>query len=160
MKKEQERVFSFYKGFWSWKAENIGMWIGAGILEVLFGVFMLIPYSEIQSDMGFVILPMLMGIGGATMYMAPYLTFREGNDTVSIYEKIKYLPIDYREVKKLRLKKLIQFVAKVFAVILVIKLFFCAFGTDTIRNIDIAYTILVGLVWPIISAFPYVWFSK
>jgi len=160
MNKEQEKIFVFYKEFWSWKAENIGMWIGAGILEVLFGIFMMIPYSEMQSDMGFVVLPMIMGFGGAAMYIAPYISFREGTETVSIYEKIKYLPIDYREVKKLRLKKLMQFVAKIFVVIFVFKLFFSTFGTEMIRSIDILYTILMGLVWPIVSAFPYAWFSK
>lgn len=160
MNKEQEKIFAFYKEFWSWNAENIGMWIGAGILEVLFAIFMMIPYAEMQSDMGMVVLPMLMGFGGGAMYIAPYITFREGTDTVSIYEKIKYLPIDYREVKRLRLKKLIQFVAKIFVVILVFKLFFSTFGMEMIRGVDILYTILVGLVWPVLSVFPYVWFSK
>ena len=90
MNKEQEKIFVFYKEFWSWKAENIGMWVGAGILEVLFAIFMMIPYAEMQSDMGMVVLPMLMGFGGGAMYISPYITFREGTDTVSIYEKIKY----------------------------------------------------------------------
>lgn len=94
------------------------------------------------------------------MYIAPYITFREGTDTVSIYEKIKYLPIDYREVKKLRLKKLIQFVAKIFVIIFVCQMFFTFFGVGAIRGEDILYVILIGFVWPIISNFPYVWFSK
>lgn len=160
MNKEQEKIFAFYKEFWSWKAENIGMWIGAGILEVLFAIFMMIPYAEMQSDMGMIVLPMLMGLGGGAMYIAPYITFREGTDTVSIYEKIKYLPIDYREVKKLRVKKLVLFVAKVFAVIMAFKLFFGTFGFEMIQSMDILYTVLVGFVWPIVSNLPYVWFSK
>lgn len=160
MNKEQEKIFAFYKEFWSWKAENIGMWIGAGILEVLFAIFMMIPYAEIQNDTGMIVLPMLMGLGGGAMYIAPYITFREGTDTVSIYEKIKYLPIDYREVKKLRVKKLVLFVAKVFAVIMAFKLFFGTFGFEMIQSMDILYTVLVGFVWPIVSNLPYVWFSK
>ena len=160
MNKEQEKIVAFYKEFWSWKAENIGMWIGAGILEFLFGIFMMIPYAEIQSDMGMIVLPMLMGFGGGAMYIAPYITFREGTDTVSIYEKIKYLPIDYREVKRLRVKKLVLFALKVFAVIMVFKLFFGTFGVEKIRSMDILYTTLVGLVWPIVSNLPYAYLSK
>lgn len=160
MNREQEKIFAFYKEFWSWKADNIGMWIGAGILEVLFGIFMMIPYAEMQSDMGMVVLPMLMGFAGCAMYIAPYISFREGTETVSIYEKIKYLPIDYREVKKLRLKKLMQFVSKIFVIIFVCQMFFTYFGVGVIRVEDVIYVVLVGLVWPIISAFPYVWFSK
>lgn len=160
MNKEQEKIFAFYKEFWSWKAENIGMWIGAGILEVLFAIFMMIPYTEMQRDMGMIALPMLFGFGGGAMYIAPYITFREGMDTVSIYEKIKYLPIDYREVKKLRVKKLVLFVAKIFAVIMVFKLFFGTFGFEMIRSMDVLYTILVGFVWPILTNLPFAYFSK
>ena len=160
MNREQEKIVAFYKEFWSWKADNIGMWIGAGILEVLFGIFMMIPYSQMQSDMGFIVMPMLFGTGGAAMYIAPYITFREGADTVSIYEKIKYLPIDYREMKKLRVKKLVQFVTKIFMVIFGCQMFFTYFGVGIIRIEDVIYAVLVGLVWPIASTFPYVWFSK
>jgi len=160
MNKEQERIFAFYKEFWSWKADNIGMWIGAGILEVLFGIFMMIPYSEMQSDMAFVVLPMMLGFGGGAMYIAPYITFREGMDTVSIYEKIKYLPIDYREMKKLRVKKLVQFVAKVFVIMFGCQMFFTYFGVGKIRLADVVYAILVGLVWPILSNLPFAYFSK
>ena len=160
MNKEQEKIFAFYKEFWSWKAENIGMWIGAGILEVLFAIFMMIPYAEMQSDMGMIVLPMLMGLGGGAMYIAPYITFREGTDTVSIYGKIKYLPIDYREVKKLRVKKLVLFVAKVFAVVFGMHMFFTFFGAGTIRKEDVIYVILVGFVWPIVGNLPFAYFSK
>jgi len=160
MKKEQEKIYAFYKEFWSWKADNVGMWIGAGVLEVLFGIFMMIPYAEMQTDMAFVVLPMMMGFGGAAMYIAPYISFREGQDMVSICEKIKYLPIDGREVKKLRVRKLMLFVAKIFSVILVSHLFFTYFGVGTIRIEDVVYIVLVGLVWPIVSNLPYAWFSK
>ena len=160
MNREQEKIFAFYKEFWSWKADNIGMWIGAGILEVLFGIFMMIPYSEMQSNMGFIVLPMVMGFGGAAMYIAPYITFREGQDTVNIYEKIKYLPIDYKEVKKLRLRKLVQFVAKVFVVIFGCRMFFTYFGVGMIWVEDVIYAILVGFVWPILSNLPFAYLGK
>ena len=160
MSREQEKISAFYKEFWSWKADNIGMWIGAGIFEVLFGVFMMIPYPEMQSDMGLIVLPMMMGFAGGAMYVAPYISFREGQETVSIYEKIKYLPVDYREMKKFRLKKLVLFVAKVFIVIFACQMFFTYFGVGSIRLADVAYAVLVGLVWPIVSNLPYVWFGK
>ena len=43
MKKEQQKVRAFYKEFLSWKAESIGQWIGAGFLEVVFGIMMMVP---------------------------------------------------------------------------------------------------------------------
>ena len=160
MNEEQQKIAAFYKEFWSGKEDNSGMWIGAGILELLFGIFMMIPYAKMQSNMGLVALTMIFGFAGGTMYIAPYITFQEGQNTVSIYEKIKYLPIDYREVKKLRLKKLIQFVAKVFVIIFVCQMLFTFWGIGRIRPADISYVILVGFVWPIVSNLPFAWFSK
>ena len=76
MKKEQQKVRAFYKEFLSWKAESIGQWIGAGFLEVLFGIMMMVPYQEMKEDNGFVVMPMLFGFLGTMLYIAPYLTFR------------------------------------------------------------------------------------
>ena len=92
--------------------------------------------------------------------MVPYITFREGQNTVSIYEKLKYLPIDYKEIKKLRLTKLALFVAKIFPIIFICQLFFTYFGYGRIRVEDVIYAVLAGLVWPVVSNLPYAWFSK
>ena len=89
MKKEQQKVRAFYKEFLSWKAESIGQWIGAGFLEVLFCIMMMVPYQEMKEDNGFVVMPMLFRFLGAMLYIAPYLTFREEGNSVSIYKKIK-----------------------------------------------------------------------
>lgn len=160
MNAEQIKVRKFYKEFWSWKADNVGIWIGAGIIEVLFVIMMMIPYPEMQTDMGFVALPLMFGFFGPMLYMVPYITFREGQNSVSIYEKLKYLPIDYKEIKKLRLTKLVLFVAKIFPIILICQLFFTYFGYGSIRGEDVVYAALVGLVWPVVSNLPYAWFSK
>lgn len=160
MNSEQLKVRKFYKEFWPWKADNIGMWIGAGIIEVLFVIMMMIPYPKMQADMGFVVLPLMFGFFGPMLYMVPYITFREGQNTVSIYEKLKYLPIDYKEIKKLRLIKLVLFAVKIFPIILICQLFFTYFGFGNIRIEDVIYVILVGLVWPIMSNLPYAWFNK
>lgn len=160
MNSEQLKVRKFYKEFLSWKADNVGMWIGAGIIEVLFVIMMMIPYPEMQADTGFVVLPLMFGFFGPMLYMFPYITFREGQNTVSIYEKLKYLPIDYREIKKMRLIKLVLFVVKIFPIILICQLFFCTFGFEMIRTEDVVYTILVGLVWPIVSNLPYALLGK
>lgn len=160
MNAEQIKVRKFYKDFWSWKADNVGMWLGAGIIEVLFVIMMMIPYPEMQTDMSFVVLPLMFGFFGPMLYLVPYITFREGQNSVSIYEKLKYLPIDYREIKKMRVINLVFWVAKIFPIILICQLFFTYFGYGAIHVEDVIYTILMGLVWPIVSNLPYAWFSK
>ena len=160
MKKEQIRVRKFYKEFLSWKAEGVGMWLGSIIIEVFFVVMAVIPYQEMKQDIWLVGLPMIFGFAGGALYVAPYITFFENQKSVSIYEKIKYLPIDYQEVKKMRLEKLMIFEARIFLIVLVCNLFFSYFGFGAIAAEDVAYVVLIGLVCPIVSNLPYVWFSK
>lgn len=159
MKKEQQKVRAFYKEFLSWKAESIGLWIGAGFLEVLFGIMMMIPYQEMREDSGFVIMPMLFGFLGAMLYIAPYLTFREEGSPVSIYEKIKYLPVDYRQIQKMRIWYLIRFVAKIFPVLFLLQMA-TSYWSKTLTAANLIYVILLGLVWPILSNLPFAWFGK
>ena len=59
MSDEQRKVRKFYKEFLSWKAENIGVWIGTGFIEVLFAVMMMIPYQEMLHDPGLFVFPVL-----------------------------------------------------------------------------------------------------
>ena len=159
MKKEQQKVRAFYKEFLSWKAESIGQWIGAGFLEVLFGIMMMVPYQEMKEDNGFVVMPMLFGFLGAMLYIAPYLTFREEENQVSIYEKIKYLPVDYRQIQKMRVWYLIRFVAKIFPVLFLLQMA-TSYWSKALTAANLIYVILLGLVWPILSNLPFAWFGK
>lgn len=159
MKKEQQKVRAFYKEFLSWKAESIGQWIGAGFLEVLFGIMMMVPYQEMKEDNGFVVMPMLFGFLGAMLYIAPYLTSREEGNQVSIYEKIKYLPVDYRQIQKMRVWYLIRFVAKIFPVLFLLQMA-TSYWSKTLTAANLIYAILLGLVWPILSNLPFAWFGK
>ena len=159
MKKEQQKVRAFYKEFLSWKAESIGQWIGAGFLEVLFGIMMMVPYQEMKEDNGFVVMPMLFGFLGAMLYIAPYLTCREEENQVSIYEKIKYLPVDYRQIQKMRVLYLIRFVAKIFPVLFLLQMA-TSYWSKTLTAANLIYAILLGLVWPILRNLPFEWFGK
>ena len=159
MKKEQQKVRAFYKEFLSWKAESIGQWIGAGFLEVLFGIMMMVPYQEMKEDNGFVVMPMLFGFLGAMLYIAPYLTFREEGNSVSIYEKIKYLPVDYRQIQKMRIWYLIRFVAKIFPILFLLQMA-TSYWSNTLTVANLIYVILLGLVWPILSNLPFAWLGK
>lgn len=160
MNSEQQKVRKFYKEFLSWKAESVGMWLGAGIVETMFVISMMVPYQEMKYDMGFVALPWTFGWLGAMLYINPYLIFREEQNSVSIYEKLKYLPIDYREIKKMRTIYLIKFVMKIFPAAFVCQIAFSYFLFQEITFENIVYAVLTGLIWPIASNLPYVWHGK
>ena len=120
---------------------------------------MMVPYQEMREDSGFVAMPMLFGFLGAMLYIAPYLTFREEGNSVSIYEKIKYLPVDYRQIQKMRVWYLIRFVAKIFPVLFLLQMA-TSYWSKTLTAANLICAILLGLVWPILSNLPFAWFGK
>ena len=159
MNSEQRKVRKFYKEFLSWKADNIGLWIASGFMVVFFCVTMLISYEEILENMKLVMFPMLLGFLGPYFYLNPYITFREGTESYSIYERIKYLPIDYHEIQKMRAAYLAKFVGKVFLAVLFFQVFLM-FGAGGFTIENVLYVLLIGLVWPFVSNLPIAWFSK
>ena len=153
MSEEQKRVRKFYKTFLSWKAENIGMWIGAGFLEILFAISMMIPLQEIVYEPGLVTFPFLLSVLGAMLYIRPYQVFVEERQETSIYEKIKYLPIDIAEIRKMRVVYLVSFVGKIFPIVLILQLLFAHWYFEiTLGNV--IYAVIMGVVLPIIGNLP------
>lgn len=154
MNDEQRKVRKFYKEFLSWKAENIGVWIGAGFIEVLFAVMMMIPYQEMLHDPGLFVFPVLFGWLGPMLYLKPYQTFAEGQQQCSIYEKIKYLPIDLKEIRKMRVVYLASFVGKIFPIMMILQLLCAYWSFKEITIANIIYAIGMGFVLPVLGNLP------
>lgn len=159
MNSEQMKVRKFYKEFFSWSADNLGPWIAAGFMEVFYFAMMAIPYEEILEEGAFVLFPLMLGFFGAYFYLNPYIVFREDTKTYSIYERIKFLPVDFREIQKMRTIYLAKFVAKIAPMIILIQLLTTHFSYG-ITVESVVYAVFGGLIWPFLSNLPVAWFSK
>lgn len=154
-KVQEQRIQKFYKEFLSWSADNIGVWIGAGALEFLMGISCAVPLQEMLSDVdgdSRLMMVMLLALGsiGATLYIRPYVVFTEEKKSVSILEKVKFLPIDIGEIRRYRTKKMLFFLLKLFPVFLALQ---CAttyysYGRITIWNV--LYIMLVTVLIPFV----------
>lgn len=159
MNSEQRRVRKFYKEFLTWSADNIGLWIAAGFMEVFYGVMMMIPYQEMAEEGAFLMLPLLFGFAGPFFYLRPYIAFREDTEYYSIYERIKYLPVDFREIQKMRTIYLAKFVGKIAPVFILVQLLATNFSYEITMG-NVMYALFGGLIWPFLSNLPVAWFSK
>ena len=159
MNSEQRKVREFYKNLLSLSAENVGMWFVAGFFEFICFVMMAVPYQEMLEEGPLMVIPMMFGSFAAYFYLCPYLTFREGAKSVSIYERIKYLPVDYREIQKMRSIYLAKFVLKTFPAMLVVQLLTTLFSYE-ITMANILYAVGVSLLLPLLINLPVAWFSK
>lgn len=159
MNSEQKKVREFYKEFLTWSADNIGMWIAAGFMEVFYFAMMAIPYEEMAEEGALALFPLVLGFLGPYFYLNPYLVFREDTKSYSIYERIQFLPVDFREIQKMRVIYLAKFVVKIAPAIILIQLLTTGFSYGITAE-SIVYAIFCGLVWPFLSNLPVAWYSK
>ena len=159
MNSEQMKVRKFYKEFLTWSADNIGMWIVAGVMEVFYFAMMAIPYVEMIEEGALALFPLVLGFAGPYFYLNPYLVFREDTKSYSIYERIKFLPVDFREIQKMRTIYLAKFVVKTAPAFILIQLLTTHFSYGVTVE-SLVYAVLGGLVWPFLSNLPIAWYSK
>lgn len=156
---DQKRIRLFYKAFLGQRPDSIGMWLAAAFMELLFGVLMAVPYQEVKKDPQMLILMLLFGYLGTMFYIGPYLSYRENGKMTSIYEKLKYLPVDYREIQKMRVCYMSKYVMKTGLVLMLFQFATSKFsGTFAMENI--VYVVVIGILWPILSNLPMAWFTK
>lgn len=160
-KKQQETLQIFFTNFLSWDTGNIGQWIVTGIMEVVLGIFLWIPYQEMSKEGHDSIRVLLFpSLWGAMTYLLPYIQFTEDKRNKRVYEKLKYLPISLKELRYFRLKKLTVFCFKLFLIFLAGQLFFSAVFFHEITLANIAYPAFYGLILPLVINGPAWWFAK
>lgn len=157
---EKDSIRQFYKNIMSWKGENVVLWVVAGICEIPLFIMMFIPYQVICVEEGWLIMAAMFGTFGAMLYLMPYVRFVENQKQYNILEKLRYLPIDLKKMKKYRLEKLVIFQSKIFGVSLVGQILFSVAVRGELNWKNICYVIVLGFLWPILSCLSYAYSGK
>lgn len=162
--REQQLVRKFYKEFLSWKAENVGIWIGAGFVELFLLLFVAVPFQEILGDGELerlmLILGAVFGWMAPFLYIMPYITFKEEQKDCSISAKLQYLPVNIREIQKMRVSYLVKFVLIQFGVALVLQLLTSWFTYHEIIRYNVLYATVAALIWPLVVNLPVAMYSR
>lgn len=155
---EQKMIRLFYKEFLSWKSENIGMWIGAGFVEMFLLISTMVPFQEVlgtsEIEKTIIIMVAVVGWLAPFLYIMPYVTFKEEQKDCSITAKLKYLPVDIKEIQKMRVTYLLKFVVKQFLVALVLQILTSMYSYGEITWANVWYIVVAALVWPLVVNMP------
>lgn len=141
----------FFTNFGSVRADNIGFLLLAVLFEFFHGAAMMVPYQEVLYDRAVFLVPMATGAFGPALYLLPYFLVMEDGKGISITEKLKYLPVDVRDIRRLRIEKLAAFVCRLFPVFFCLQLLFSGLYFKEICIGNILYALFFGLVWPFLS---------
>ena len=148
MDKDREQLLnSFFKEFFTWKADNLGLWILAGIADTGAIVAMCIPYQNITKNTWGI--ATLLVYAGVMEYISPYIIYQSGTQSKRFYDTIKYLPVSLSELKLFRIKKVIIFCLKMFVIFLAGQLICSLICFHTIGWGNILYPLVCGLIIPL-----------
>ena len=155
---EQKMIRKFYKEFLSWKSENIGMWIGAGFVEMFLLLSAMVPFQEVlgtsEIERTMIIMVAVVGWLAPFLYIMPYVTFKEEQKDCSITAKLKYLPVDIKEIQKMRVTFLLKFVVKQFVAAMVLQMLTSMYSYGEITWANVWYIVVAALVWPLVVNMP------
>lgn len=155
-KNREQVIDKFFKEFFTWKADNIGMWIVAGFMEVICVGFMCIPFQNMIEE-GLVGIAAILAVLGAWYYINPYIFYMDEGKRRRIYYVINYLPVSLKELRIFRLKKVTLFCLKMFLIFIVGQLIFALICFHEISWGNFIYPFVCGLVAPMVSAFLSIW---
>lgn len=151
-KKQQKKLDEFYKEETTWYPEHIGnnflmcIFIGISISILVIPTVALDGKYDIKA---FVVTPWLLYNAGILTYLSKFTTYRDKiNQSKSIYELIKYLPISYEQIVLYKLKKLLSRFLLINVIIIVIKNVISIAAYRKISIFDIIIPIALGLVFP------------
>ncbi len=147
--KEQRTLQEFYKDLLAWNGESTLCWILTGLMVGISGIFIMIPYQEVAADIkemcGFIFTFIAFGV---ISYLQPYIRFNEGGKMISIYQKLKYIPVSKREIRLYCLQKLLIFCIRMFLVLFVLQIFFAIVFFKEIVWGNIWYPVVFGGLIP------------
>ncbi|MBE5888335.1 MAG: hypothetical protein E7283_05790 [Lachnospiraceae bacterium] len=165
MTEEQKKVRKFYKDFQGWKPDTIGTWIGAGFLVVFMLIGCAIPVQEMiaQVDgdvelLGWMMVLMFGPLAGF-LYLRPYTTYTENlytnnAKTVRIIDKLKYVPIDLSEIRKMKVTYLFKFYAKIAPFCMLLQVLTSLHSYNEVTWKNVLYIFVMAFVWPVLANLP------
>ena len=144
---------NFYRGYLR-KGNSFltGYRISAGIMLLMAGVFMMLPYQYIQEKQFILIVSIVLGYSGAEMHMSAYRVYMNSqNAIVPLWGILQNLPVSRMTLWKYRLKKLVVFQFKFYVVAQVIQLLFSIQFGYGVEVSNFLYPLLAGFIWPVLA---------
>lgn len=158
-KSREEVLNSFFKDFFSWKADNIGYWILAAMVELEAVCVMCIPFQNINKKNIWWI-SLILIVCGVIEYINPYIYYKDDRKNRCIYDTIKYLPVSLEELKLFRWKKSVKFCLKMFGIFFAGQIIFSLICFHQIGWGNLLFPIVGGLLIPLVMSGIYVWTVK
>lgn len=155
-KDKQQIIDEFYREFLSYRPESIGVWFGAGLMAVIYGIYMWVPH-EFHTIPAISALMLFFGFLGPYLYLQPYRVYREvtmGNtmpEGKNIAEILRYVPIDRADLRLYRRRKLLRFCSYTGIVYIAGQLLLSLAICHRLTGKTVVFAIFMGYILPLLA---------
>lgn len=124
-KEQREKIREFERQQISYQRAGlppqIASWIGYFFCVFAAACPAQVYAKDKEGILGIVMVIYVWVVLGAQFFIMPYLQFQEGKKLVSVLQKIKYLPVDSREIKIVCMGYLMKYIKRIFEIALVVQ---------------------------------------
>ena len=147
----RKRIKQFDKEFYSYSSgSDIGLRIAAYFMDGCAIFLMFFPFQEVLKDR-FIFFFVGMFFGLSTLYYTQsYLQYRDEQKQKSIYQIIRYLPVNLTDVRMVRVEYLFHYKKKIFLLSLIAQLLVTLIAYHKIALANIIYVVVVSIIYPAI----------
>lgn len=160
-KRMRERIRSFDKEMLSYQANGLPPEWGKGLWGFL-SVFMMVFPMQYSLDgiTSILMFQIMWGMYAPFSYLAIYNNIRENRKSVSVYQKIKYLPVDIRQLRLVRIGYLFDFLKKTLTISVILQVLSTLLFYRTCSVWNIVYVFTVNGILPAVLITSSIWFMR
>lgn len=164
---EQKKIQKFFKDFIKDNWRSGGVWFLQGLFVFLFLIACMMPVQEYfggatEEQVDRIMLVVVGALGPAIAYMRiqPYTLYMENQKNRTMFDLLKYYPVDRKEIKKMKTFYMIRFMAKLLPICILAQIPATIWEYGTFTWINVVFISVAVFVWPVIWGIIVIWTEK
>lgn len=161
-KKQRELIRAFDQEMLSCRSYGLPASWRIGVHRFMAVFFLIFPLQAYYSNEDWTAIWFLMlswSILAPTNYLSLFLYFKENSKSIPFYQKIKYLPVDPRQLRLVRIGYLLQFLAWTLPVSLILQCLATLIFYRTLSVFNILHVLCFGGILPFLITGASIWFQ-
>lgn len=158
---QRERIRRFDEEMISYQSNGFPVKWGERLYGGIMLLMLFMPAEFLMEEKGMIFLILLWtAVMGPSLYLTPYLRIREQGKTVSYLRKIKYLPLDIKQVKYVRIGYLAKFLKKIVLIACIEQIVFGTFICGQNIFVGVLYAVVAGGIIPMLWNTAVIWVEQ
>ena len=125
----------------------------------------MLSFGADEVDMMGWVMVLMFGPLAGLLYLRPYtsateMVYTNNAKNVRIIDKLKYLPISLKEIRKMKVIYLLKFYAKIAPFCMVLQILTSLYSYNEITWKNVLYIFVMAFAWPVVANLPMIFAER